>query len=73
MNIFEDVLEFEDIDFDVYYNEDGEKERLAEMDNTQLRYILSELERSLKLLPEHYNAEIWFEYQKRCKELLNGQ
>ena len=73
MNIFEYELEYDDIDFDFYYNEDGEIEVLADMDMTQIRNILSDLERSLKMLPEHYNSEIWQEYQKRCKELLKRQ
>lgn len=71
MNIFCDDLEYEEIDFTVYYNEDDEPCELDELEEHELINILSNLERQIKMLPEHYNVEIWKEYQKRCKQLLD--
>ena len=70
INIFEDNLEFDDIDFDIYYDENGEAEWIHEMGETKLKNIISTLERQIKLLPEHYNVEIWQEYHGICKEAL---
>lgn len=70
MNIFEDDLLYEDIDFSVYYDEYGEAEEIHEMEETRLKNIISALERQMKLLPEHYNVEIWQEYHRICKDAL---
>lgn len=70
MNIYVDDLEFDEIDFSVYYNEDGEAEDIEEMDDTELKNQICALERQLKMLPEHYNAEIWEEYKRVLKEEL---
>ncbi|WP_066715830.1 hypothetical protein [Clostridium sp. Marseille-P299] len=72
MNIFEDDLLFEDIDFNVYYDENGEPEEILEMEEDRLKNIISTLERQIKMLPEHYNVEIWVEYKRVCKEALQS-
>ena len=40
MNIFADDLEYGDIDFTVYYNEDGEAELLEEMEVVLIAVIV---------------------------------
>ena len=70
MNIFEDDLLFDDIDFNIYYDEDGEQEEIYEMEESRLKNIISALERQTKMLPEHYNIEIWQEYKRVCKDAL---
>ena len=73
MNIFSDDLEFEDIDFSIYYNDDGEAEEIEELDNTRLSNIISALERQIRMLPEHYNVEIWQEYLRICRVELSSR
>lgn len=70
MNIFVDDLEFEEMDFSVYYDEDGEPEEIEEMEDEDIKNAICALERQLKMLPEHYNAEIWEEYKRVLKEEL---
>ncbi|BBF43445.1 hypothetical protein lbkm_2133 [Lachnospiraceae bacterium KM106-2] len=69
MNIFADELDYDDIDFSVYYNEDGEPEEIDEMDEERLKNIISTLERAIRMQPEHYNVEIWEEYLRECKKI----
>ncbi len=71
MNIFVDDLDYEEIDFTVYYNEDDEPQEIEEMDDVELKNAICALERQLKMLPEHYNADIWEEYKRVMKEELN--
>ncbi|WP_167954800.1 hypothetical protein [Anaerosporobacter faecicola] len=71
MNIFTDDLDYEDIDFSFFYNEDGEPEEIDEMEEEQLCNIIATLERQIRMLPEHYNIEIWEEYLRVCKDVLN--
>lgn len=73
MNIFVDDLSWDEIDFTVFYNDDGEAEEIEEMEVERLRNIISMLERQIKMLPEHYNVEIWEEYKRRCKEELKKE
>lgn len=73
MNIFVDDLSWDEIDFNVFYNDDGEAEEIEEMEEERLRNIISMLERQIKMLPEHYNVEIWEEYKRRCKEELRKE
>lgn len=70
MDIFFDDLQFEEVDFRVYYNENGEPEEIDEMEEEQLKNIISNLDRQIKMLPEHYNVEIWEEYRRVCKSTL---
>lgn len=70
MDIFSDNLEWEEVDFSVYYNINGEPEPIDELSEEELSNIISTLERQLKMLPEHDNAEIWAEYLRRCREEL---
>lgn len=70
MDIFSDNLEWEEVDFSVYYNINGEPEPIDELSEEELSNIISTLERQLIMLPEHDNAEIWAEYLRRCREEL---
>ncbi|MDD5934165.1 MAG: hypothetical protein PUC65_01155 [Clostridiales bacterium] len=72
MDIFSDDLEFEDIDFSVFYNQDGEAVPIDEMEEMELINIISTLERQIRMLPEHPNIEIWKEYLNRFKIELRG-
>lgn len=70
MNIFVDDLEFEDVNFDVYYDDDGEVQEIQDLSEKELVNILSTLERQIRMLPEHYNVEIWEKYKEICKNTL---
>lgn len=70
MNIFVDDLEYEEMDFTIYYNEDGEPEMIEEMEEEQITNHIVELRRQMKLLPEHYNIDIWETYLERFREAL---
>ncbi|MDO5293900.1 MAG: hypothetical protein Q4F05_14270 [bacterium] len=73
MNIFVDDLYYEDIDFTVYYNQDDEPEEIEEMEDWEIKNHIIELERQIKMLPEHYNAEIWEEYKRVFKQELSSR
>lgn len=70
MNIFVDDLEYEEMDFTIYYNEDGEPEKIEDMEEEQITNHIVELKRQMKLLPEHYNIDIWETYLERFREAL---
>ncbi|MDO5519148.1 MAG: hypothetical protein Q4G58_01510 [bacterium] len=73
MNIFVDSLDYEDIDFTVYYNQDDEPEEIDEMEDEEIKNHIIELERQIKMLPEHYNADIWEEYKRVFKQELKDR
>lgn len=70
MNIFVDDLNYDDMDFNVYYNQDGEPEEIEEMEDNEIKNRIIELDRQIKMLPEHYNVEIWEEYRRIFKQEL---
>lgn len=69
MDIFNDELAYEDIDFDYIYNEDCEQVLLGELTTSQLISLITHLEREIRMMPEHENIMIWKEYYRRCKAL----
>lgn len=70
MDIFSDDLQFDEVDFSIYYNEDGEPEEIDDMDEERLSNLISTMDRHSKMQPEHYNVEIWQEYRRRFAEAL---
>lgn len=71
MDIFHDDLNFDEINFKVFYNEDDEPVEIDGMELKELKNIISTLDRELKMMPEHYNAEIWQEYRRIVKEKID--
>lgn len=70
MDIFTDDLSYDDMDFTIFYNEDGEAVRIDEMEEEQLKNILSTLDRHIRMLPEHNNIDIWIAYRQILKKEL---
>ncbi|MBE5961985.1 MAG: hypothetical protein E7256_11505 [Lachnospiraceae bacterium] len=70
MDIFSDCLDYEDVDFSVWFDEDGEGIEIEELEDEEIRNALIMLDRKIKMLPEHENIEIWEEYRRIFKEML---
>ena len=70
MDIFSDSINYDEVDFTIWYDEDGEPLEIEEMTEEEIKNHLISLDRKIKMLPEHENIEIWEEYRRIFKEML---
>ena len=70
MDIFSDSINYDEVDFTIWYDEDGEPLEIEELTEEEIKNHLISLDRKIKMLPEHENIEIWEEYRRIFKEML---
>ena len=70
MDIFSDSINYDEVDFTIWYDEDGEPLEIEELTEEEIKNHLISLDRKIKMLPEHENIEIWEEYRHIFKEML---
>ena len=70
MDIFSDSINYDEVDFTIWYDEDGEPLEIEELTEEEIKNHLISLDRKIKMIPEHENIEIWEEYRRIFKEKL---